>query len=536
MARFYYIGIFFFVLAILASCGQVGTITGGEEDRSAPKVLVDKVRPPMGSTNTYPQKIVIPFDEFIELNKPAENIRVAPQDVRLNYAIKKKSLELTIREGEWSPNTTYTIYLNRAVKDITESNDSIMSYVFSTGSFIDSLQTAIQIRDAFTGSVVEGITVGLYTSPLVDDTSAINPRYYASTDKDGIAVFNHIKDTVFYAYAFEDENRNNRLDATERRASLEGAIPLYFEDTIDVVGPVIRLMPPQETELKITGNEVLPPATWGIGFNRPLNEDESFEPLMQPKYTIWNEKRDSVTFYYEFEERSGDFLGILNTSEKKDTINKRFFFKTSTPLLPQHNLQNHKLGVIDTLKITLNDPIEKIDTNHIKAYQIAYEDSLESDLTYQILPISVVEFAVLFDKQRQKEIRIEIAPEGLEGINTALKDTMKLDFTLQEKRETGSLIIELDSVPPYGILYITHQNTKEEIQVVFDGEEKNTHTLEYLSPGQYEFKYLIDEDRNGKWSTGSIFTGEEAETMIFLPEISTVRANWEVKTVLQLFP
>ncbi|HLW40475.1 MAG TPA: Ig-like domain-containing protein [Brumimicrobium sp.] len=536
MARFYSISFLLLGIILLASCGQVGTITGGEVDNSAPKVLVDKVSPPMSSTTVFPEKISIPFDEFIELNRPAENIRVAPEDVRLNYAIKKKTLELTIREGEWKPNTTYTIYLNRAVKDITESNDSIMSYVFSTGSFIDSLQTAIQIRDALTGKVAEGITVGLYASLLEDDTSKVNPRYYATTNKDGIATFYHIKDTVFYAYAFEDENRNNRLDATEKRAKLEEPISLHFEDSVEIIGPVIRLMPPEETELKIANNEVIPPAAWCIGFNRSLREDESFEPLITPKHTAWNDRKDSVTFYYENIERSGEYRGVLTSLEKIDTLSKKFFFRTDASLTVGNNLKNKKLGVADTLILTLNDPFQEIDTNHIKLYQIAYEDSVISDLTYQIIPLSVVEFGILFSKEKQKEISVKISPEGISGLNVSLKDSIKLDFSLQEKRETGNLIVEFDSLPPYGILYVTQQGSKEEFQIVFNGIDKQTHVLEHLPPGQYEFKYLLDEDRNGKWSTGSIFTGKEAEVMMWLPEISTIRANWDVKTTLHLSP
>lgn len=536
MARYRYI-IFLLGVVLLSACGQVGEVTGGEEDRTAPQVKIDKVIPPMSSINIAPQKITIPFEEFIELNKPAENIRVTPADVQLNYEIKKKSLVLTVKEGEWQKNTTYTIYLNRAVKDITESNDSIMSYVFSTGSFIDSLQTVVKVVDAYTGNVVDGVTVGLYTKPLIDDTSKISPRYITSTNKDGIATFKHIKSADFYAYAFDDENRNNRLDATEKRAYLNTAVTLYDTDTVEIIGPVIRLMPPEETELKVSNNEFASAGIWGLRFNRPLNEDEDFVPLdfdeeKLKDYLVWNEDKDSVTVFYALTESSGTLSGLLKTAEKTDTINRKYFYRQKPNLAVNSNLVNRKLLYTDSLKFIVSEPIQSIDTSLIEFSAILKGDSIAIPQAFEYVPLSNREFALYFEKGKQEKLLLNIPPAAITGINLTMKDSLKYDFSLQLERETGTMIIEFDSIPPYGVLFITSKRTKEEIAVVFDGIEKLTHTLSYVQPDQYEFKFLIDEDKNGKWSTGSIFTNKEAETMIVFPDVTTIRANWSVKTTL----
>lgn len=536
MARYRYI-IFLLGVVLLSACGQVGEVTGGEEDRTAPQVKIDKVIPPMSSINIAPQKITIPFEEFIELNKPAENIRVTPADVQLNYEIKKKSLVLTVKEGEWQKNTTYTIYLNRAVKDITESNDSIMSYVFSTGSFIDSLQTVVKVVDAYTGNVVDGVTVGLYTKPLIDDTSKISPRYITSTNKDGIATFKHIKSADFYAYAFDDENRNNRLDATEKRAYLNTAVTLYDTDTVEIIGPVIRLMPPEETELKVSNNEFASAGIWGLRFNRPLNEDEDFVPLNFDEeklkdYLVWNEDKDSVTVFYALTESSGTLSGLLKTAEKTDTINRKYFYRQKPNLAVNSNLVNRKLLYNDSLKFIVSEPIQSIDTSLIEFSAILKGDSIAIPQAFEYVPLSNREFALYFEKGKQEKLLLNIPPAAITGINLTMKDSLKYDFSLQLERETGTMIIEFDSIPPYGVLFITSKRTKEEIAVVFDGIEKLTHTLSYVQPDQYEFKFLIDEDKNGKWSTGSIFTNKEAETMIVFPDVTTIRANWSVKTTL----
>ncbi len=521
------------VLFLFSSCGQVGTITGGNEDLAAPKLIEKEVQPPMGSVNINPQKITLPFDEYIKFNQPAKNIRVTPADVQLDYSIKGKSVQLTVKNGSWKPNTTYTIYLNRAVQDITEGNDSIIAYVFSTGDYLDSLQTTIQIVDAYKGKPVKDITVGLYTSPLLDDTSSINPRYYASTNEKGLATFKNIKDTSFYAYAFEDENRNNRLDKTEKRATLKQQVKLLDSSSSQV--PVIRLMPPIDSLLKVTSNEVLPTASWCLGFNRPFQEGEHFEFLSPlPNNIVWNKEMDSLTAFYKTTEKSGKLSGAIHTPSFSDTLFKKYFIKIQPQLEITTNLTDKQLGVIDTLKIIANEPIRSIDTAQIQLLEIPYDDSIQHILNYTLDSVSPNKMAVLFKDNSPKKLYLNIAPNGVQGINYSLKDSVKIDFTIQRKKETGTMVVKFDSIPPLGILFVTNKNNAKQYKIEFNGVNDTLTRLEYLAPGKYSFHYLIDEDRNGRWTTGSIFGHKAAEKIIWFSTTTTIRANWEVKAVLSI--
>lgn len=533
MARIHYIILGIFSLFLL-SCGQVGSITGGDVDTTSPRVITEGVIPPMESTNISPQTITIPFDEFIEFNKPAENIRVTPADVKLNYAIRKKSVVLSVKSGNWAPNTTYTIYLNRAVKDITEANDSIIAYVFSTGGFLDSLKTAVQVEDAFTGKPVSGVTVGLFTQKLINDTSNIEPRYYASSDDKGIAKFQFIKDTTFFVYAFEDDNLNNRIDATEKRAVLNSPVEL---DTAFETGPIIRLMSPETKNIQVLNNDVTPPATWRISFNRPLNEQDSFSFISpKPKFVLWNNSKDSLTAFFESNATSGSFSGILHSAEKSDTINKKYFFKDKNNLKLSftNNLNNRKLWASDTLKFKSNEPILYFDKTHIKLEALRAGDSIQSPLEFEVENVSSIEKGIYFDKNNIEKVFLSISPEAIQGQNHPLKDSINLDFTLQKEKETGVMIIEFDTIPAYGILVITNKASKYEKKVIFDGIEKSTHRIEFLQPGDYSFHYIYDVDRNGRWSTGSIFDDKEPEIIHWFASSTTIRANWEVKTELSI--
>ena len=148
-------------LLLLTSCAQVTSLTGGERDRIAPQPIEKRMNPQNGATNFVGSTITIPFSEYVKLNNPIETIVMIPPNAKPKATLRKKTLTLTW-EDTLQDNTTYSIYLNETVQDITESNDSLMVFVFSTGDFIDSLKYNVKIVDAFTNQPISSCFVGLY--------------------------------------------------------------------------------------------------------------------------------------------------------------------------------------------------------------------------------------------------------------------------------------------------------------------------------------------------------------------------------------
>jgi uncharacterized protein (DUF2141 family) len=532
MARFHSVVILLLATFLIAACGQVGTITGGAVDKTAPQPILSEIQPPMASKNTYPEKIVIPFDEFIALNKPGENIRVIPNDVNLEPSIKRKSLVLEKTEGEWQENTTYAVYLSRAVKDITEQNDSLMVYVFSTGQFLDSLQTAVKVVDAFTNQPLKSITVGLYENKLLDDTSKVEPRYISSTDEDGVALFQYLKKGPFYAYAFEDENRNNRMDENEKRAGLES---LVYGDTGIVTGPIMRLMPPKKTgEWEVKSNEVILPGNWCMSFSKPLDTSVSFNfQDLEPISSEWNEYRDSVTHYFLNKNNSGSYKVIIEEENRRDTVSKKFFFKTPYEYKVETNIINYMLLAGDTLKISLEEPILNYDKSLMKAQYKKIGDSVFTPLDFTVDRTDLKSALVIHDLS-VNEVEFTIYPKGLNGYNKAQKDSVFINYTVQPEEKAGNLEVEFDTIAPYGILHLLDSKKNVVDEVAFNGNQNESVIFKNLQPGKYSFYFVVDEDRNGKWSTGSLFNSKEPEKVIWFLNPSTVRANWEVKTTLSI--
>lgn len=512
------------MLYLLLGCGEVGIITGGPVDFAAPRPITEKISPPMATKNIKPDKIVIPFDEFITLNKPAENIRVVPTDVRLEPTIKGKSLVLTPIRGEWKDSTTYAIYLKRAVKDITEGNDSIMIYVFATGDILDSLETAVTVIGAFDNKPVKNITVGLYEEPLIDDTSRVLPRYIAVTDENGLATFQYLKEGKFYAYAFEDLNKNNYMDSRERRGTL---LTPVIPDTAVVETPGIRLMPPgPPLELKVRSNEMLPPSTWCIGFNGQLDTIPAIDFIdHQPIAYEWTETRDSLTVFYGKLGRSARLKLAFTYKEVADTIQKKFMFRDALEYNYETNLDKGVLLFKDTLTLTLKEVIETVDDSII-----SLKGKKEQDTVFQSIPIDynlVSLTAVQFQHDRKLDsIEVIFPPGSINGYNFKQPDTITFQYVMQQVNKVGNLEIKLDTIPEFGFLEMLDAKGETLEKIVVDGD--SIITIPHLQPGEYKFRYVFDTNRDGMWTTGDIFKGIEAERVKWFKDAAKIRANWDI--------
>ena len=123
-------------------------------------------------------------------------------------------------------NTTYTINMTDAIADVNENNMFPgYTYVFSTGSQIDSMMITGTVMDCNTLNPVKGATVMLYKDH--SDSAVFKSRPFAAckTDDWGYFALPYLKDTLYRLYAIKDENNDNIYQAeTEQVAFIDSLI------------------------------------------------------------------------------------------------------------------------------------------------------------------------------------------------------------------------------------------------------------------------------------------------------------------------
>lgn len=220
-----------FSTALIVSCASIGTPTGGPRDYTPP--VYKSSNPKMNQTEFNNKKIMLEFDEVIQLDNPSENVIISPPQremPKIKANLKKIDIELI---DSLLPNTSYTIDFGDAIKDNNEGNVLRgFSIAFSTGKSIDSLQISGTVLNAEDLEPVTGMTIGLH--PADNDTAFKSIPFIRVTRTDAYGRFSikNLKKQEYKLYGVIDADRNYIFNApTEDIAFYNETITPWAEVT-----------------------------------------------------------------------------------------------------------------------------------------------------------------------------------------------------------------------------------------------------------------------------------------------------------------
>lgn len=197
-----------YLISLLTSgCAQIGAPTGGPRDTVAP-VLV-RANPANGAVGFSGDKITLVFDEFVEVKDFKNNAVISPMPAT-NPIVSSNLKTITIKlRDTLQPNTTYAINFGNAIIDINESNVAAgFSYVFSTGTTIDSLKIKGKVMIAESGKVDSTLLVLLYRNASDTDVLSRKPNYITKIKGDGSFLFEHLPNDAYQIFALKDGDGN----------------------------------------------------------------------------------------------------------------------------------------------------------------------------------------------------------------------------------------------------------------------------------------------------------------------------------------
>src|SRR5687767_12693510 len=198
---------------VMSRCAQVVPLTGGKKDSTPPKLL--NAMPASGSTHFRFQEITLSFDEFVQVRDLPNQLLVSPRlKEQPSVSTEGKKIVIKIDAKSLMENTTYRLAFGKAISDMNESNPiENFEYVFSTGTFIDSLKIKGVVSDAFTGRNAPGVSGGLYRNNQSDSLPfLVMPDYTAKTTDNGEFRFENLPASGYKIYAIADKNKNNLYD------------------------------------------------------------------------------------------------------------------------------------------------------------------------------------------------------------------------------------------------------------------------------------------------------------------------------------
>lgn len=507
---------------LISSCAQVGVISGGDVDHFAPKPITEKVVPANESTNFVGNTIKIPFNEYFRLVNPVQNIRMVPPHASVTATVNKKTLILSW-EDTLESNTTYAIYLNDAIKDLTEGNDTIIQYVFSTGSVLDTLSYSVPVIDAWTGIQNNDCVVALFdeeSDKLVSFTKPTN----------GVAKLNYLKSGTYSLVAFNDENNDLKLQEYERIGFPETGKVSVFKSWFDSIP--LRMYSPKLKD-EITNVSYYSPRLFRLGTNAPINN---------PKIYVDGNLIDS-TDYIQFGQDSLLIVADAGGVGKHDIVlSTPDFIDTSS-----YSVRIKDLDQAITIKKSLVDDIDfspgaSFYVND-KVEEVQGVDVIESFISIIDLKDSTELITDKFSVVRglNSFVLSDIPDEGKYSV-TFRKGTVKCVSGVSEEFTT---VVEAKGEDDYGefLINASDYTDKPVIVDVMQGK-KLVRSYDFkacpkqfyftrLLPGDYTFRVIHDVNSNGIWDAGDHKSFTQPERVDHYSKKSKLRAKWTVEVTLE---
>lgn len=526
----------FVALAVLAlwQCAQRGTPTGGPKDVTPPRLL--RTDPPNLSTNFKATKIRLYFDEFIKLNDVANQLIVSPP-LKYTPTLKpqggtSKFIEVTIKDT-LRENTTYTINFGQSIVDNNEGNpNSFLSYVFSTGDYIDSLSLQGAIKDAFNRTAEEFVSVMLYEidSSYNDSTIYKYPPNYITNTLDSLPLFTlkNLKAGQYALFGIKDQAKNNVFDQRSDKIA-------FLPDTITLPSDSLYLLnlfleePDYSVSVPslVAQNRIL----FGYSGNGSDIEIENLTPIPDSVRTLLLKEREKDTLNFWLTPTDMDSLVFSITNEKlkvKDTftVKIRKLPVDSLILTPSHR---GKFGFEDNFEILGNTPLVTLDTTRIGLLD---KDTLRTSYTARL---DTVDNKISFDFEVEpnQEYTMVLLPGAITDFFEQQNDTTNYNLRIGSFADYANLELSLNGNLEFPIIIqLTDNNGSLVREIISDIPQP--FVFNNLEPKEYGIRVIFDRNRNGKWDTGNYLKKQQPEPIKYYPDLINLRANWEERATFTI--
>ena len=519
----------------MMSCAKRGSITGGLKDTLAP--VLKYSNPKNFSTDFKASEIILTFDEYVKLKNTNKQLIISPpmknQPIILPSVASK---EITIKILDTlQPNTTYSMNFGQSITDNNEGNAlNQFKYVFSTGSYIDSLSIGGIVKDAYEKNVDNFVSVMLYeVNDKFKDSVVYKefPRYITNT-LDSLRTFKleNLKAGKYLLVALKDKGNNNKFNPKDDKI---GFIKHYITVPNDTLFELELFKESQPLKalkpIQASGNRLFLPYDSKQDFtnSKPKivlkNKDEILESIVT-RFP----KKDSLQVWYKPIKVDSLSMEISN-----ENYNKKFTFKIKDLKKDTLNITATQSGILnfrDRFTLESATPLVKFDKSKIK---LTNKDSVAVDFTTEYDEFDQ-KLYVDFKKEPLEKYRFTFLPGALTDFYDKTNDTLSYKLTTKEYADYGNLVLNLKNVKRFPII-VEITNKKGDVVLASQYSEGQTKlTFDLVEPNAFTLRITYDDNKNKIYDSGNFLKKTYAEEVYYYQKEIDVRTNWDVDETIDM--
>ncbi|MBF7091110.1 Ig-like domain-containing protein [Flavobacterium sp. ALJ2] len=527
--------IFFLLTLLMVSCAKRGSITGGLKDTLAP-VLLSSV-PKNFSTEFKGNTIKLTFDEYVKIKNANKQLIISPpmkHEPLITPTTASKYITIKINDT-LQPNTTYSFNFGQSITDNNEGNPyNQFKYIFSTGSYIDSLALGGKIKDAHDKQSDSFVSVMLYEINDTYKDSVVykeNPRYITNT-LDSLKTFRleNLKAGKYLLVALKDKGSNNKFNPKDDKIGFIKHPITIPNDTIYELELFKEVLPFKAYKpAQVSGNRLV------VGYDGKQNFKNS-----KPKIVLKNNGEILPTIVTQFPKK--DSLQVwykplkvdsLSMEIDKDKYKKTYSFKIKDQKKDTLNINALQSGIIhfrDRFTLESATPLVRFDESKIK---LINKDSVTVPFKTEYDDFNQHLFFD-FKKEPSEKYTFTLLPGALTDFYEKTNDTLKYTLTTKAPVDYGNLTLNLQNAKRFPII-IELTNQKGETVLATEYTEGNTKIeFDLLEPTLFTLRAIYDDNKNKQYDPGNFLEKRYAEEVIYFSKEVDVRANWDVDQAFDL--
>ncbi|MFY7828922.1 MAG: Ig-like domain-containing domain [Flectobacillus sp.] len=526
----------FLFIEALFSCAQVVAPTGGKKDTLAPQLVMSV--PANQSKNYKGKSIEIQFDEYINVDNLQQQLLITPStEPFFTTKTMPKGVRITF-EDAFQPNTTYSFNFREAIKDITERNPAKnVRIVFSTGSIIDSLTVAGKVEDIVENKGFLDATVGIYKYSDTLKVNKIKPYYFTKTDSSGNFKIENVAAGKYRIYAISDVNNNLLYDETKEKIGfITDTLQLnQSQSNLNIKIAKADYSPVKVSKTRTTTNYYIMELNKGvkkvkINFENP-KDSIPYQLVEKNTIRVYNLNKvsqdtvkiavtvtDSLDRTFDFKQK----IKFKAKGKKEDSFVEEFRYEVS----PQNNQQadlkevgytvkfSKPIGFFDWKKIkVLNDTLKKVDI--LEKHFLWNEDRTEVLLKIPEAP-------------KPKEfLSLEIPVNTFQSIEGDTNKIVKQLNPLRDPENYGLIEGQINN-PNAKQCIVQILNDKKEVVKELIHNKTGKYTFDYLVPGVYRIRLIVDSNKNGRWDAAIVDKNIPAEEILHINDKIKLKQNFEL--------
>lgn len=519
-----------FISILLVSCARKGMITGGPID-SLPPVLKYS-EPKNGSVNFNSKEIKLYFDEYVKLKDVNKQLIVSPpMNTAPEITPMAASKTITIKlKDSLLQNTTYSLNFGQSIQDNNEGNPfSQFTYLFSTGTYIDSLEVGGSMKDAFDMNPDNFVSILLYeyNDTFTDSIIYKEKPLYVTNTLDSSVQFRlkNLKEGTYKLFALKDKNNNYKFDPkTEKIGFIDEPIQVPTTETFQ-----IKLF---QEELPFKPSRAVQASQQKLWLGYEGNPKEASIVVRQDEKDIpvkltQETNKDSIQIWLPKE--VADSLQVMVNFNEKESVYKLKHRKMKADTLSISPLTVGILHFREDYKLKSTIPLMKIDPEKIiimksdsslVAFKHQYDEWLQ-------------EIQFDFEREPSEKYSMTLLNEALTDMYEKSNDSLKFTFSTRKLSDYGNLTLNLIEVYSYPLIVDLTDN-KGKLLATQYVENEGSIEFKLLQPALFTVRLIYDTNKNKIWDTGNYLKKTQPEEVIYLQKPIDVRANWDVTETITI--